>query len=1182
MIDEKLYFRAPLFALLSAFCLSACTDYAEQYEGDYKADYGDAEAFERHLNDATMWNLDIGCQSDGYVWEWCYESDGKYAFTTSAGASWESFVEGYARLEFAGKDDLGQNYSTNLLTKDNVLHMLRRNGGLRVEVAGASGEFSAGVQVKLQNSELYKFIYPGMFVGYTNECADAFMGLKYVDGDGKVVSEYRWDKLSVGEEVGAILLFDELHYVAGEKDSDFLKKANTFEVGLSGCSDTHKGVVIYALAVMYEPQNEGKSSSSAESGNNGTTSSNGGTTNSNGGSTAKSSSSSGNITQNSSDGSGKSSSSVTSNGSTTTSSSANSSSSAKSSSSDYGFLWRGGVDMNDNVKTDFGDDEWFFYKDSADDTKLLRPQPDPYDVCFGYCGLVHFGSGYVNDDDEYVAPFGNLSVHIANGSDPDVSKRWGGLCITYASDKPITLSLGILEEKSYGYAMPEYTLPATEYGDEKFKVEDLTWDMFKQPDWATERNLPEITGPDVAKMLSKIQISFNGSYGVDQSFNIYELGSSGNCGKNGSMKTWNRKKFADRIDSTDLVLVEPYKTAIPKDDLLWYAGNKLKGGSSYLVQSVFEYEKPWLSEDAVNYVEWDSSLGGGALTDKLIVNCGGAVCGKMQSFDGNIYPIIGFDVPKKVAKEWGGLCLTYKAKAEGMYVYLGMKDDPNPVGFNWYRHYLPVSSGDNIQDTCFAWTDFFQEEGWGPMRIDEYLPLVEQIAFTSNGENPVEFSLIAVGMYPAEKGGNDFFAWDYLNLSSDIEYKTFRDGRDNRTYYYVKIGDLEWMAENMNYDGYEGVCSGKDPKNCAKYGRLYPPGKNACVAGWRLPSMEDFKALIKAVGGESGAAGKLMSTSAWNSLATTVGPVTDAFGFSATPGGYATTETSQTNLKSQATFWGGRSDTNAALYNYMYIGHVGDVGVNTDGSGSRRSIRCVRGSVYDDTANTLTDLRDGKVYKTVEMPDNKIWMAENLNYAYPSSTDNPSDSSSFCHSNNPTNCETYGRLYLWSAAMDSAGRVSGNAANHCGFGRTCQQSTPVRGVCPDGWHLPSLDEWDKLYQAVDPNYTSASHQSSSAVGIRLKAASFPAANASLKGQDTYGFTVLPGGGGSLSSAGTGDNIVTKPSFFALDAAAYFWSSTETGAQKSYESGFLSHSAEVGIVDAPKQSELYSVRCLKDY
>ena len=109
-------------------------------------------------------------------------------------------------------------------------------------------------------------------------------------------------------------------------------------------------------------------------------------------------------------------------------------------------------------------------------------------------------------------------------------------------------------------------------------------------------------------------------------------------------------------------------------------------------------------------------------------------------------------------------------------------------------------------------------------------------------------------------------------------------------------------------------------------------------------------------------------------------------------------------------------------------------------------------SIYDAENNTLTDLRDNQVYKTVTIGE-QIWMAENLNYE--------TDVGSYCYGDSAEYCKKYGRLYTWATAV-------GKPENECGFGkRYCDLGEGnVRGVCPAGWHLPSMIEWEALFFAV--------------------------------------------------------------------------------------------------------------------
>jgi uncharacterized protein (TIGR02145 family) len=122
----------------------------------------------------------------------------------------------------------------------------------------------------------------------------------------------------------------------------------------------------------------------------------------------------------------------------------------------------------------------------------------------------------------------------------------------------------------------------------------------------------------------------------------------------------------------------------------------------------------------------------------------------------------------------------------------------------------------------------------------------------------------------------------------------------------------------------------------------------------------------------------------------------------------------------------------------------------------------------------MTDERDGQVYKTMTISGTlydkfypkQIWMAENLNYAYlqPTSTE---DSSSWCGDNDPETCKRYGRLYLWSAAIDSAA-VFREDAKGCGYFATddewvkCPSERKIRGICPEEWRLPTYNEYYKL------------------------------------------------------------------------------------------------------------------------
>ena len=209
---------------------------------------------------------------------------------------------------------------------------------------------------------------------------------------------------------------------------------------------------------------------------------------------------------------------------------------------------------------------------------------------------------------------------------------------------------------------------------------------------------------------------------------------------------------------------------------------------------------------------------------------------------------------------------------------------------------------------------------------------------------------------------------------------------------------------------------------------------------------------------------------------------------------------------------------------------------------------------------TFKDDRDGKIYKGV-MIGTQTWMAENLNYEFGYSNGHYSDGTyyeTFCRDGwaDSSICEKYGRLYRWSAAMDSAGFVNGNFSNSCGSGNTCSPRVPVRGVCPKGWHLPSNDEWNILVDKVGGRMVAGKVLKSKTGWERSGG----------NGGDPYSFSVEYG-------------YAQDQGEFVIDEVLAYWTSTEVGKTQAETLIFTSNDAVYGS-NGKKQCGFY-VRCVKD-
>ncbi|OWU99356.1 FISUMP domain-containing protein [Fibrobacter sp. UWR2] len=181
---------------------------------------------------------------------------------------------------------------------------------------------------------------------------------------------------------------------------------------------------------------------------------------------------------------------------------------------------------------------------------------------------------------------------------------------------------------------------------------------------------------------------------------------------------------------------------------------------------------------------------------------------------------------------------------------------------------------------------------------------------------------------------------------------------------------------------------------------------------------------------------------------------------------------------------------------------------------------------------TLADSRDGKSYKTVKI-GSLTWMAENLNYDN-SAVATGSIDSSFCYDGIPANCEKYGRLYQEYAAT---------------------------AVCPEGWRLPTADDWRDLTTTAKSEFGD-DNGSLRAVGEwenSIFGDNITATNAS-------GFSALPAG--YRAKTGECDGEGTK---------AYFWGEDNM----NHYAWILSNQYDMEKESMQRGYYAYAVRCVKD-
>ena len=199
-------------------------------------------------------------------------------------------------------------------------------------------------------------------------------------------------------------------------------------------------------------------------------------------------------------------------------------------------------------------------------------------------------------------------------------------------------------------------------------------------------------------------------------------------------------------------------------------------------------------------------------------------------------------------------------------------------------------------------------------------------------------------------------------------------------------------------------------------------------------------------------------------------------------------------------------------------------------------------SIYDAENNTLTDLRDGQVYKTVTI-GLQVWMAENLNYLPKDTAGTFWAGRSVCgggehKSLQEGDCSVYGRLYEED------------------FTRISKQK---ESICPKGWSIPSPNQFQQLVNFLGENPVSK---------MKVMDSGYWPIN---PGSNESGFSAIPSG---YYSSLKGFNYLDEETESIASYAMSVSSTLDDNAFEIYSS--------IGILYSNNGDGLYmAIRCIKD-
>ena len=198
----------------------------------------------------------------------------------------------------------------------------------------------------------------------------------------------------------------------------------------------------------------------------------------------------------------------------------------------------------------------------------------------------------------------------------------------------------------------------------------------------------------------------------------------------------------------------------------------------------------------------------------------------------------------------------------------------------------------------------------------------------------------------------------------------------------------------------------------------------------------------------------------------------------------------------------------------------------------------------------------GQNYPTVKI-GTQCWLKKNLDVGTvingTSDQTNNSIIEKYCYNDDTLICNKYGGLYQWAEALQYK--------DNCSDTSLIQPTTPVQGICPVGWHIPSDVDWDLLVNILGGDQVAGGKMKESGSNHWIS----PNTGAS----NTSGFTAFAGG--YRASNGT---------FTGLKNYAMLWSSTQQTNTYSWNRNLDYSFSNIYRYSNAKTCG-FSVRCVKD-